>query len=240
MHQVHDYRESPKGDVLIHLAEEPDRGKVNKLGSGYLNEAADVVKSLCDNSYHRVLYASSGVVYGDKHDQPCQTSMPVAASDVYSQSKLMNEEIVLNSGGVAVRLSNLYGQGMSDNNVMSDIIRQVPGTGPLKVRDDKPIRDYLHVEDAASAFGLLIEKGYSGIVNAGTGIGTSVRSIAELALNVCGQSDREIIATTPSANKSINVLDISATKEILDWLPALLLKEQLAKLIENKGQEAHD
>ena len=48
-----------------------------------------------------------------------------------------------------MRLANVYGPGMAANNVMSDILGQVPGDGPLVVRDIAPVRDYLWIEDAA-------------------------------------------------------------------------------------------
>lgn len=240
MHQVQDYSESPSGDILIHLAEEPDRGKVNRLGQTYMNYASDVMKALSNLPCPRIIYASSGVVYGDENESPCGIDMPIVADDVYSRSKLLNEQIVLDSGGVVVRLSNLFGDGMSANNVMSDIIRQVPGIGPLRVRDDKPVRDYLHMSDAASAFGLLIESRYCGIVNVGSGIETSVRTLAELALASVGQTTREIIATAPSTRRSINVLDISETMKVLDWTPVSSLQDQLNRLIHNKGQQVNE
>jgi UDP-glucose 4-epimerase len=205
-----------------------------------MNDASDVMNALSRRGYQRIIYGSSGVVYGDESEIPCRIDMPVIANDVYSQSKLFNEKIVLDAGGIAVRIANLFGEGMSANNVMSDIIRQVPGEGPLRVRDDKPVRDYLHVSDAATAIGMLIDGSYCGLMNIGSGIGTSVRSLAEFALAVAGQSTREIIATAPVSKRSTNVLDISETRKILDWAPAASLQEQLTRLINNKEQLAHE
>ena len=63
-----------------------------------------------------------GVVYGDENKEPCRVDMPVIANDAYSKLKLRNEQIVLDSGGVVVRLSNLFGIGMTTGTVMSDIV----------------------------------------------------------------------------------------------------------------------
>lgn len=240
MSQVQDYSQSPAGDILIHLAEESDRSKVNRQGEAYINYASGTIRALSHRSNQRVIYASSGVVYGDQNESPCKIDMPVVATDVYSKSKLLNERIVLDSGGAVVRLSNLFGDGMSANNVMSDIIRQIPGAGPLRIRDDKPVRDYLHVSDAASVFGRLVESNFCGIVNAGSGIGTSVRALAELLLSSAGQGDREIIATEPSPRRSISILDISETMKILGWSPSSSLKDQLAQLLCNKAKTVHE
>jgi len=240
MSQVQDYSQSPVGDVLIHLAEEPDRNRVNSLGEAYIRYASSAVKVLSSRFNQKIIYASSGAVYGDENKNPCKTDMPVVATDVYSKSKLVNERIVLDSGGTVVRLSNLFGDGMSANNVMSDILRQIPGAGPLRVHDDKPVRDYLPVSDAISAFSLLLENNYCGLVNIGSGIGTSVRALAEIFLSLVGQGYREVIATEPSSRPSINILDISETMRILDWTPTSPLKDQLARLIYNKAKSAHE
>ena len=47
------------------------------------------------------------------------------------------------------------GRGMAELNVLSTILGQIPGQGPLEVRDDRPSRDFLWVEDAAEALELM-------------------------------------------------------------------------------------
>lgn len=226
-----DYRQSPEGDLLIHLAEEPDRGLVNKYGERYVDDSAKLVADLASRPNQRIIYASSGAVYGDERVDACKVGMPVGATDAYSKSKLRNEQIVLDAGGCVVRFSNLVGLGMSPNNVLSDIIRQVPGSGPLYVRDDGPVRDFLSVRDAVSAVVLLANKGATGIFNVGSGIGTSVGKLAEMALTHAGDGRREIIASSPSLKRSFNVLDISETTNMLGWKPLASMQEQLAELL---------
>jgi UDP-glucose 4-epimerase len=217
--QIEDYRNSPDGDILVHLAEEPNRVEVNRRGESYIQQSAALLNDLVERFGRNTLYASSGVVYGDQNEAPCSIDMPVIEADTYSRSKLLNERIVLEAGGCVVRLSNLFGSGMAANNVMSDIMRQVPGEGSLRVRDNAPVRDFLPVTDAAAAFGLIVSEGFRGIVNVGSGVGTSVRTLAEIALRGAGQQYREIVSTAPSLRRSVNVLDISATRKLLGWSP---------------------
>ncbi len=240
IHHVNDYSQSPIGDVLIHLAEEPDRAKVNALSENYKLKASNLVKLLAEHPRQKIIYASSGIVYGNNHSIPCRTDMLVHATDTYSESKLLNEKIVLDSGGTVVRLSNLFGAGMAATNVMTDIINQIPGVSPIKVRDDKPVCDFLHVSDAVSAFGHLLENSYSGVLNVGTGIGTSIREVAQILLAAANQKERKIVSTQPSLKKSINILDISETKEILDWIPSSSIEERLSQLLSNGENLTHD
>jgi nucleoside-diphosphate-sugar epimerase len=231
MSQVQDYGQIPNADFVIHLAEEADRKKVNKMGGACLDNATDVLKILSRRFGKRVIYASSGVVYGDENMVPCRVDIPVMAKDAYSKLKLRNEQVVLGSGGVVIRLSNLFGIGMTTGTVMSDIINQIPGSGPLHIRDDKPVRDFLPVTESTSAFGRIIEGDFSGVLNVGSGIGTSINSLARLFLESVGQEDREIIVTQPSSRISINVLDISKTMKAIGWSPDFSLKKQLSQLL---------
>lgn len=233
MLQVNDYTQSPSGDVLIHLAEEPDRAKVNMLDDNAFSKASNLVKHLTERAGQKIIYASSAVVYGNSNEQPCKVDMPVRSVDKYSEMKLINEKTVLDSGGAVIRLSNLFGNGMASSNVLSDILKQIPGSNPIQIRDDQPVCDFLHVSDAVVAFGLLLESSYCGILNVGSGIGISIRGLIKILLSAANQEDRVIIATQPLDKKSINILDISETVQILGWHTKFTLNERLEQLLHN-------
>ena len=239
MLQVDDYGRSPDGDVLIHLGEESDRAVVNRAGEAYLDVSARVVGALAARGYRRLVYISSGTVYGDSSPQPSKPGDAVIANDIYNRAKLANEGIVLAAGGGVARLSNLYGKGMAASNVLSDIIAQLPGSGPLVVRDAAPVRDYLHVRDVAEALVRFAESNYSGIINVATGSGTSVRRLAEIVSAAAGQAGREVVSTNSMARPSTNVLDIKATSAILDWRPRMDLVDGLTELVHSKMGSNH-
>jgi nucleoside-diphosphate-sugar epimerase len=225
--QVSDYAEAPAASVIIHLAEEADRAVANRLGDAYADAAARIMCSLVSRA-GRVVYASSGTVYGDGNESPCTPATPVLASDTYSQSKLRNESLVRDAGGTVLRLANLYGSGMSSTNVVSDIARQLGSAGPLRVRDDTPVRDFLRVEDAARAIALAAMSGGTGTFNVGSGTGFSIRELAGIALLATGQLEREIVASQSSSRRSINILDVDDTQRCLGWAPTPAAARQLA------------
>ena len=227
---VVDYADCPTAEVIIHLAEPADRATANSLGDAHTRETGRVVRALSARTGW-LIYASSGVVYGDDNTGPCSVGAPVVRSDVYSDAKLRNEELTLARAGCVARLSNLYGVGMSPNNVVSDIARQIPGTGPLRVRADTPVRDFLHVDAAARAVALLAQRRSPGTYNVGSGVGTSIRELAELSLRLAGDAGREIVVTHPTTRPSTNVLDVAATRLALGWSPGPALGEQLKQIL---------
>lgn len=240
MIQVSDYSNSPDADVLIHLGEEPNRALVNSLGQKYLEESARSIRVLSKRGYRRFIYISSGTVYGDSTLHLRKPGDVVMRNDFYNRSKLLNESITLENGGAVARLSNIYGSGMAPCNVMSDIIAQVLGDGPLKVRDELPVRDYLHVTDVVNALERFAASNYNEIINIGSGVGTSVRRLAEITLAAAGQSDREIISTNIMKDSfSACVLDVSLTNSILSWQPEIIIDDWIKEHIQKKIGRNH-
>jgi UDP-glucose 4-epimerase len=123
---------------------------------------------------------------------------------------------------------------MSSNNVVSDIVKQIPGTGALCIRDDEPVRDFLAVVDAARAFVFVTTMATDGILNIGSGIGTSIGTVARLALQVAGQEHREIVVTSPSGKRSVNVLDVSESQRLLGWSAATSLQDFFLQVCRNE------
>jgi UDP-glucose 4-epimerase len=232
MHQVADYCDTPSADVLIHLAEEPDRAIVNGSGASAWRQS-EVVRRLSARS-GKIIYSSSSAVYGDNGSAKFTTDQPVTGYDAYSRLKIENERIVLDAGGAVLRLANLYGVGMSSNNVVSDIVKQISGAGAMCIRDDEPVRDFLGVVDAARAFVLVTTMARDGIFNIGSGIGISIGAVARLALQVAGREHREIVVTSPSGKRSVNVLDVSESQRLLGWSAASSLQDFFLQVCRNE------
>ena len=147
------------------------------------------------------------------------------------------ESLVREAGGVSLRIGNVYGPGMARNNVLSDILAQLDGKGPLAVRDGAPVRDFLWLADAsagiARAAHLLLDGQSPGhLYNLGSGKGCSVRDLAALMLGFVGQADRPIEETRPSARSSTLILDVSATNLDLGVRPTTPLDMGLRTLVQ--------
>jgi nucleoside-diphosphate-sugar epimerase len=238
--KVPDYSHTPAGDVLIHLAEESDRAQVAKHGQAYEEKVRATLAALLAKGYHRVVYASSSVLYGDADVYAHSPKDPSKTEDAYTRVKRLSELAVLKvSGGIVVRLANIYGAGMSKNNVMSAILRQIPGEGSLEVMDTSPVRDFIWVEDAAEGIVTLaisnqLEGNESRLFNLGTGVGTSIGSLAALALDIATQPDRPVSAKHPTPRQSSLILDYSDTKSACGWQPKMSLRQGLTRMLHVK------
>ena len=223
--QVSDYKDSPNGDVLVHLGETNDRGLVNELNSVYEQQALSLLEKLIKKDYQKIIYASSSVLYGDAYTSPCKVSDKVFIVDTYTRVKRKSEMAVLASGGAVARLSNLYGPRMSDTNVLSAMLRQLNENGPMRLLNTLPVRDFLWVEDAADALAAMIYSDVRGIYNVGSGLGTSISQLAHYVIVSAGQESRKVVSTLTEAKKTSLVLDISQTTTDLKWHPKMALKK---------------
>lgn len=235
LQQVVDYRDAPAGDVLIHLAETSNRGSVNRAGEEYETRALAVLHSLMLKDYAKIVYASSAALYGNEDLHAHDPDDPVHLTDRYARVKRLGEMLLLESAnGMAVRLSNVYGPGMSAANVISTIVSQVPGEGPVEVMDTEPVRDFLWVEDAAAGMVALArqERLEPRVFNLGTGVGTSIGRLAREALRVSGQPEREVRARSQSSHRSTLIVSPAETTRACGWLPRTMLSEGLHRLLE--------
>src|SRR5688500_8755806 len=158
----------------------------------------------------------------------------VYVTEDYPRLKRNAELAVLESpSAVVVRLSNVYGPGMSPASVITAILKQIPGSGPLTVRDTTPVRDFLWVDDAAEGFAALATaRTAQGVFNLATGIGASIGETARLALDIAGESGREIVATaTDSGHASTIIADCARIVQQLGWQARVRLREGLALLL---------
>jgi UDP-glucose 4-epimerase len=219
--------------VLIHLAETADVSTAEAAGHRHITQMHSTFARLLDQRWAHVVYASSAFVYGDASEHARRTDEPITPPvSPYALAKLGCEQLAFDAGGSAARLANLYGPGMPTNCAVGEILAQIPRHGPLWVRNDAPVRDFLWVGDAAAALVILAVQHAPGIFNLGTGIGTSVGNLARMALAAAGQNGRAVRAREPAGRCSCRVLDVAHTIAKIGWRAQVSLPHGLSHILE--------
>lgn len=241
--RVADYAEVPSADVLIHLAQDADRGRVNSEGAAAERSAEATLSQLLMKGYSKIVYASSAALYSDKIAAAHGVDDKLHVTDAYTRIKANSEAAVLSgrNRNVVARLANVYGPGMSAANVVTAIVGQIAGDGPIRVRDTAPVRDFIWHEDVAEALAFMATAPGEGVFNVGTGVGTSIAELVHIGLEVAGQSQRPVEASCASASPSTLVLDCSHTRRQYGWQSTVSLREGLAMLLRDfgNGQKNH-
>jgi UDP-glucose 4-epimerase len=231
--RLSDYRETPIGhaDTVIHLSECNDIAVVESQGEAYIEEVRSRIEALSRRKPKRFVYVSSAAVYGDSDSAPRKPDENVAPKSIYARAKYAGERLVLSRDGVVVRLSNLYGPGMSERTVFFDILGQRRQEGPVMIRDAGPLRDYLHVDDAARGLADIGQGTELGVFNLGTGTGTKADELARLLLSAAGEPERPVEAYRKEPGKSWLVVDPSATEAAFGWRANISLRDGARQLV---------
>lgn len=164
-----------------------------------------LMEGMRDVGVRRVVFASSGAVYGDQQEQPLGEDASPNPRSPYAVSKLAAEYYVRTIGSlwgietVCLRIFNAYGPGQhlppSHPPVVPNWLRQAVRGGSLVVHGDgKQTRDFIYVNDVVRALvGAATAPDVNQLVlNVGSGQETSMRELAQLILEVTG-SNAEIL-----------------------------------------------
>jgi len=182
----------------------------------YSNNTANtlrLIKACVDYGIEKFIFSSTAAVYGMPSSGYADETAPPAPMNPYGASKLMSEQILRDTSlahglkYVVLRYFNVAGADpllrMGQRTPNATHLIKVCCQAALGLRDrveifgvDYPtkdgtgVRDYIHVEDLASAhlaaLSYLNDGGESSIFNVGYGEGSTVREVIEMVKKVSG------------------------------------------------------
>lgn len=193
-----------------------------------------------DVGVRRVIFASSGAIYGNQNIQPLKEGQTPQPSSPYAVSKLAAEYYILTIGGlwgietVCLRIFNAYGPGQhlpaSNPPVIPYFLKQAVRNGTLVINGDgSQTRDYVYVDDVVSAMvAAATAPNVNGLViNIGSGTETSTRALASLVLKVTGSQTNVVTNAQTSGGVSRLCADLSLAARKLNYHPFISLEEGL-------------
>ena len=230
-------------DVIVHLAnlsfvpasyEQPKKFyETNYLSTLNMLE-------LCRLNNAKMVFFSS-YIYGHPQYQPIDENHPTQAFNPYAQTKVICESLCEGYNRdfkvpiTIFRPFNIYGTGQNPDFLIPSIIQQAK-TGKIVIKDDRPKRDYIHVEDIVDAIITAIETENADKsiqkYNLGSGVSYSVKEIVDM---VRGLFDTEIeyIWTHEIRPNDVmdTIADISKIQNELHWKPSISILEGLKKMV---------
>jgi len=215
-----------------------DYNQVNVGGTVTLMEA------MRDVGVKRVIFISSGTIYGNQKNQPLRETFRPNPRSPYAVSKLSAEYYIRTIGDlwgietVCLRVFNAYGPGQplppTHAPVIPYCIRQALDNGTIVVHGKgNQTRDYVYVDDVVSAMksAASAEKINRMIINVGSGEEMSVNMIVKAVNEITDRKPQIVVNTSHDSGPTRMCADISTAKKKLDYQPQTFLKEGIRKTI---------
>ena len=235
-------------DALIHLAASKAAGESmlnpEKYSHNNIAGTINILNAACAAGIRNILFSSSAAVYGEPQYLPIDEKHPTDPQNYYGFTKLEIERILhwyeklKNMRYASLRYFNAAGydikgriKGLEQNpaNLIPVIMETACGIrNELQIfgddydtPDGTCIRDYIHVNDLASAHRLaldyIVKNDKSLVVNLGSETGFSVKEVLEVARNVTGKPIPHKIAERRAGDSAKLTSSGSMAKELLGW-----------------------
>lgn len=193
----------------------------------------------------RFLLASTSEVYGDPqvHPQP-ETYWghvnPVGVRGCYDEAKRFAEAMTMayhRAHGVdtrILRIFNTYGPRMrpGDGRVVSNFIVQALRGDPITLYGDgSQTRSFCYVSDEVDGIYRLFMSDRTEPTNVGNPGEFTIRELAELVIAETGSSSELVELPLPPDDPKVRRPDITVARDVLEWEPAIGLREGLRSTI---------
>jgi len=216
----------------------------------YSNNTVNTLELIAAAVRHKVpkfIFSSTAATYGQPDHVPVDESAQLRPASPYGASKMMSERVLQDIAAaypefrfIILRYFNVagadpqlrMGQRSPEATHLIKVACQVAlGRRPAlqlygtdyQTIDGTCVRDYIHVEDLASAhlaaLTYLNKGGASTILNCGYGHGSSVREVLKAVQEVSGKSFKIIEAPRRSGDVAEIVANVDKIHRVLDWTP---------------------
>jgi UDP-glucose 4-epimerase len=205
-----------------------------------------LLSAMTAHGTRKIVFSSTAAVYGEPVHLPIEVTDPTNPTNTYGATKLAIEQmlkwtdIACGVKSVALRYFNACG-AREDGSIGEDhkpethliplVLQTAAGKRPqlslygrdYETKDGTCVRDYVHVNDLASAHVLAVRHlaggGDSDVFNLGNGVGFSNLEIIEAAETVVGHKIPVIDAPRRAGDPATLVASSQKAKQLLGWAP---------------------
>lgn len=206
----------------------------NVVGGLHLLDAAVAL------GIRKFVFSSTCATYGPPERVPMTEDLPQRPINPYGESKLMVEQMLrwyrdihrlefvafryFNAAGASVKFGEHH---RIETHLIPNVLKvalgqkthvEIFGTD-YPTPDGTCIRDYIHVQDLASAHIRALSPGIQGFFNLGTGTGASVREVIQACEQVTGQKIRLIEQPRRAGDPPALVASPDKVRAELGWIP---------------------
>jgi GDP-L-fucose synthase len=252
---VADFFQKEKPEIVIFAAAKVGGIKANndfpvEFLIDNLRIQTNIISGAYENGTRKLLFLGSSCIYPKHAPQPISESALLTGpleptNDAYAIAKIAGVKLCqayareYGANFISAMPTNLYGPNdnfdLETSHVLAALLRKAHEAKTKRARElivwgtGTPRREFLHVDDCASACLFMLEKYDSPeIVNVGCGEDISIRELAELVCDVVGFKGELTWDKTKPDGTPRKLLDVSKLRG-LGWAPTIPLREGIAR-----------
>ncbi|MBZ5497871.1 MAG: SDR family oxidoreductase [Acidobacteriia bacterium] len=198
-----------------------------------------------DAGVKRVVVASSSSIYGDDQGLPKTETRTGRALSPYALSKVVSEEYcrlfheLYGLETVCLRYFNVFGPRQDPKSEYAAVIprfatRLLAGVPPVIYGDGEQTRDFTYVSNVVDANWVAAThpKAPGEVFNIGCGTRTSLNQLVNEMSRILNTSSKPTFEPARQGDVRHSVADVAKAERVLDYTPAVSLREGLVKVID--------
>lgn len=203
----------------------------------WLRASLNLLGAFKSNGGKRAVFAGTCAEYEWKHPTYTENKTPLNPATLYGTCKHSLQKILdaysreTKLSSVWGRIFFLFGPGEHPDRLVSFVIRSLLKNKITPCSKGDQLRDFLYVEDVASAFVSILESDIEGPINIGSGKAVAIK---DLVIKICekvGKPDLIRFGDLPSApgDPKKLVADITQLTKNIEWAPKYNLDTGIEK-----------
>jgi nucleoside-diphosphate-sugar epimerase len=226
---------------LMHFAWHAEPGKYQQSEDNlrWCQAGIALVRAFAASGGQRAVLAGTCFEYDFSYGYCSEALTPCVPSTRYGASKLALAQLVTRfpPAGVSTawgRIFHLYGPNEHPKRLVSSVILSLLKGERPRCTHGRQVRDFMHVEDVASAFVALLDSHVAGIVNIGSGQPITIRSLVSTIAESIGLPERIDFGAidAPPNDPPVLIPDVGRLREEVGWAPHFSLHDGLATTID--------
>ena len=205
----------------------------------WLEASVELLRAFGDAGGRRFVGIGTCAEYAESDRACSETATPLRAANIYAATKHAFATVLdayAQQTGISsawARLFHSYGPHEHPSRVMPDVIRALLEGREARCTAGEQIRDFLFIEDLASALVTLLFSNVTGPVNVASGVPVRLRDALASIAEQIGRADLLRLGALPMRPGDPPVLyaDVRRLRDEVGWRPSVALDEGLQSTI---------
>ncbi len=227
---------------LMHLAwyADPRDYRTSPENLAWCQAGIELVRRFVESGGRRAVFAGTCFEYDPRYGYCSEGLTPEASSTLYAACKNSLRQVTakyaadVGLSAAWARVFYLYGPFEPPSRLVPSVILSLLKGARAACTDGRQLRDFLHVEDVASALAIILDSSVEGSVNIGSEEPVSIRAIVEIIARQLDASGRvDFGARQPAPTDApVVIADVRRLRDEVGWTPRFSLNDGLATTID--------